>query len=61
MMSILLRNKATEEIISFAKGSDSAMKIRLSDNGVHETNLFKDLNTFAARGLRTLAFGYKVI
>ena len=61
MMSILVRNKETGKIQSFSKGSDAAMKLRSSENGPNEINLFKDVDMLAARGLRTLVFGYKTL
>ena len=60
-MSILLRNKETLEVVSYAKGSDQAIKDRIGEMGQDQKNLFKDVNIFASRGLRTLVFAHKQI
>lgn len=61
MMSILLRNKETLKVSSFAKGSDDSIKNRILELGQDQQNLFKDVNYFAKKGLRTLVFAYKDI
>ena len=58
-MSILVKNKETDEIFSFSKGSDSVMKEKLDKIGDKENQLFDDVDLFASEGLRTLVFGYK--
>ena len=61
MMSILLKNKETSEIFSYAKGSDSAIQKRILEWEQDQQNLYKDVNTYASKGLRTLAFAFKTV
>jgi magnesium-transporting ATPase (P-type) len=62
-MSIVVIDEKTNKIYAFVKGADSSiMAMRdKSQDGPSTEALKKDIKSFAGKGLRTLAFGFKEV
>lgn len=60
-MSILLKNQETNEVFSYSKGSDAAMKDKIINWTKENDSLYQTVNFYAKKGLRTLVFAYKTV
>ena len=64
MMSIVVKNIDTKQILVFAKGADMAIIPRLKkdyqkQSHKHQEETLMHVDEFARRGYRTLVFGFK--
>ena len=58
-MSVSVTRVGDDKGLNFAKGADITLKAKLQSLGASEEQLFQDLDSFAAEGLRTLVFAMR--
>ena len=63
MMSVVVKDAQTDQMLVFAKGSDSAIADRQDAQHLQNADFmdYEFANKFAAEGLRTLAFAYREV